>query len=168
MYQSTKYVPNLYQCLWNVCKTRIHGLSGGRCRHGRGTKLRGDSLSINTYFKAIRRDLEKCSFLLILFITWPRGHFSASLRSKKLVLTFPYTLQPVSTLSKDSNTLKSLYQILYQIVPNSWILWDLLIQKWNYWYSGPSGRGRGTKLRGDSLSINTKRSRPISGQSDEF
>ena len=42
---------------------------------------------------------------------------------KKLVLTFPYTLEPVSTLSKDGmNTLKSLYQILYQIVPNFRIL----------------------------------------------
>ena len=85
------------------------------------------------------------------------------------VLTFPYTLEPVSTLSKDGmNTLKSLYQILYHLVPKSRILWVLLIQKWNHWSGWRCGRGRATKLRGNSLSINTKRSRPISGQSDEF
>ena len=125
--------------------------------------------TIPTRFGAIRRILEKCSFSLIRFITWPRGPVTTILRSKKLVLTFPYTLEPVSTLSKDGmNTLKSLYQILYHLVPKSRILWVLLIQKWNHWSGWRCGRGRATKLRGNSLSINTKRSRPISGQSDEF
>ena len=40
------------------------------------------------------------------------------------------------------------------------------VPKWKFWSCDQTGRARATKLSGDGLSINTKRFRPFSAQSD--